>query len=44
MNRLARGIVRVASDWPKGIISTTTFSLTRNRGESLRVVGIHSDC
>ena len=25
--------MRVASDWPKGIISTTTFLLTRNRGE-----------
>ena len=32
-----------ASDWSVVIISTLSFSLTRSRGEYLRVVGIHSD-
>ena len=32
--------MHVASDWPNGIISTTPFSLTGNRGEYFRVVGI----
>ena len=33
----------VASEWPNGIISTAPFSLTRSRGEYLKVVGIHSE-
>ena len=32
-----------ASDWPNGIISTAPFLLTGNRGEYLKVFGIHSD-
>ena len=36
-------IVQAASDWSIVIISTLPPSLTRSRGECLRVVGIHSD-
>ena len=35
--------MRAASDWPNGILSTAPFLLTGNRGEYLRIVGIHSD-
>ena len=34
---------REVSDWSIVIISTLPNSLTRSRGEYLRVVGIHSD-
>ena len=35
--------MRAASHWPIGIISTTPFSWTGNRGKYSRVVGIYSD-
>ena len=37
------GSVHAAPDWSIVIISTLPNSLTRSRGEYLRVVGIHSD-
>ena len=43
IDRAAGGIVQVASDGPNGIIWTAPFSLTGNRGEYFRVVGIHGD-
>ena len=42
INRAAGRIVQAASDWSTGILTTAPFSLTRSRGEYLRVVGIHS--
>ena len=35
--------MRAASHWPIGIISTTPFSWTGNRGKYSRVLGIYSD-
>ena len=35
--------LREVSDWPIVIISTLPNSLTKSRGEYLRVVGMHSD-
>ena len=35
--------MQAVSDWLNGIILATSFSLTGNRCEYRRVVGIHSD-
>ena len=35
--------MQAASDWPNGKVLTALFSLTGNRGEYLKLVGIYSD-